>query len=135
MRLGVYDRLPDEKYLKKAYKAYMGRPLHLDEPLAYTEKIQWLKLNDRREIYTTMVDKAQAKDYVSQVLGTSEYCIETLWVWKEFNDINFDALPNQFVLKCTHDSGGLVICKDKEKFDFEAARKIIDKGLSRSFYL
>jgi len=78
MRLGVYDRLPDEKYLKKAYKAYMGRPLHLDEPLAYTEKIQWLKLNDRREIYTTMVDKAQAKDYVSQVLGTSEYCIETL---------------------------------------------------------
>lgn len=135
MKLGLYNRLSDRTFLEKAYKAYMGRNLNLDSPKAYTEKLQWLKLYDRRDVYTTMVDKAQAKEYISRKLGTNEYCIETLGVWDHFDEIDFDMLPNQFVLKCTHDSGGIVICKDKTKLDFEKARETIEEGLKRSFFL
>ena len=135
MKMGLYNRLSDKAFLEKAYRAYMGRDLNLVSPKAYTEKLQWLKLYDRRDIYTTMVDKAQAKGYISERLGTSEYCIETLGVWDRFDDIDFDLLPDQFVLKCTHDSGGIVICKDKSKMDLNKAREIINDGLKRSFFM
>ena len=130
MELGMYNHLSDKEFLEKAYKALMGRSLNLLSPRAYTEKLQWLKLYDRREIYTKMVDKAQAKQYIYDVLGTDEYCIETLGVWDSVENIPFDELPNQFVLKCTHDSGGIVICKDKSKLNVDEAKRILNRGLN-----
>lgn len=131
--LGAYNHLSDEKYLKKQYKFWMGKELNLKHPKTYTEKIQWLKLNDRKPIYTTMVDKFEAKKYVAERIG-EEYIIPTLGVWDNFDDIDFDALPNQFVLKCTHDSGGLVIVRDKSKLDKAKARKKINRCLKTNYF-
>ena len=130
----LYTLLPDKLYLKLKYRAKMGKKLNLKNPQTYTEKLQWLKLYDRKPKYTIMVDKYLAKKYVADQIG-EEYIIPTLGVWDKFEDIDFEKLPNQFVLKCTHDSGGLVICKDKPKLDIEVARKKINKSLKRDFYL
>lgn len=129
----LYRLLPDKQYLKLAYWARMGKKLNLKNPKSFTEKLQWLKLNDRRPIYTVMVDKYEVKKYVADIIG-EEYIIPTLGVWDKFEDIDFDKLPNQFVLKCTHDSGGLVICKDKSKLDLQSARKKINKSLKNNYY-
>ncbi len=107
-RAGKYDHLNDEEYLRKHYNVCLKRELDLDNPLTFNEKLQWLKLYDRKPIYTTMVDKYAVKQYVAEKIG-EEYIIPTLGVWNSFDEIDFDALPDQFVLKCTHDSGGLVI--------------------------
>ena len=125
--------LNDEAYLKLLYKLKTGRKLNLKNPQTFNEKLQWLKLHDRKPIYTTMVDKYEAKKYVADIIG-EEYIIPTLGVYDRFDDIDFDKLPNQFVIKCTHDSGGLVICKDKSKLDIKAAKKKIDKSLRRNYF-
>lgn len=130
---GFYHNMSDEKYLKRLYRIKMGKELDLENPQTFNEKLQWLKIHDRKPIYTTMVDKYEAKKYVASIIG-EEYIIPTLGVWERFDDIDFDALPNQFVLKCTHDSGGLVICRDKSKLDLAAARKKINKCLKRNYY-
>lgn len=124
----------DKKYLALNYRWKIGRKLDWNNLQTYTEKVQWLKLNDQKPEYTTMVDKYLVKDYVANIIG-SEYIIPTLGVWEKAEDIDFNRLPNQFVLKCTHDSGGLVICKDKSKLDIKAARQDIAKGLKMSFYM
>lgn len=126
--------LPDALYLKLFYKWLMHRPLDLDNPRTYTEKIQWLKLYDRNPLYTKMVCKYDAKEYVKSILG-EEYIIPTIGVWDSVEDIDFDSLPNQFVLKCTHDSGGLVICKDKSKLDIYSAKKKLKKCLNTNYYI
>lgn len=95
--------------------------------------MQWLKLHDRKPIYTTMVDKYEVKKYVADILG-EEYIIPTYGVWDRFEDIDFDSLPDQFVLKCTHDSGGLVVCRDKSKLNKEEAKKKINKSLKNNYY-
>ena len=118
---GMLNFLSDENYLKIVYWARMGRKLNLSSPKRYTEKIQWLKLNNRKPEYTIMVDKYLVKKYVADIIG-EEYIIPTLGVWDRFEDIDFSSLPQQFVLKCTHDSGGLVICKDKKILDIEQAK-------------
>lgn len=123
----------DEKCLGFWYKYRFGTRLNLKNPKTFNEKIQWLKLYDRNPLYTTMVDKYEAKKYVASIIG-EEYIIPTLGVWDKFDDIDFDKLPNQFVLKCTHDSGGLAVCKDKKVFDINAARKRINRSLKRNFY-
>lgn len=125
--------LPDEIYLKICYKLAFNKQLDFDNPQTYTEKLQWLKLYDRKPEYTAMVDKYEAKQYVANIIG-EEYTVPTLGVWEHFEDIDFDALPDQFVLKCTHDSGGLVICQEKAKMDLAAARKKINKSLKRNYY-
>ena len=125
--------LPDKAYLKIKYKLAMGKSLDLDNPRTFNEKLQWLKLYDRRPEYTRMVDKYEAKKYVAEKIG-EEYIIPTLGVWDRFDDIDFDSLPDQFVLKCTHDSGGLVIVKDKSKLDRAAAKKKIEKSLKKNYY-
>lgn len=130
---GLLNWMPDEKYLKLIFKTMVGYELNLSEPKTFNEKLQWLKLNDRKPEYTTMVDKYSAKDYVADIIG-SDYIIPTLGMWDSFDEIDFDELPNQFVLKCTHDSGGLVICTDKNKFDYKAARKKITKCLKYNYY-
>lgn len=125
--------LPDKAYLIIIYKLIFGKKLDLDNPQSYNEKLQWLKLYDRNPQYTRMVDKYEAKKYVASIVG-EEYIIPTLGVWDKFDDINFDKLPQQFVLKTTHDSGGVVICRDKSKFDKVAARKKMEKSLHHDYY-
>ena len=130
---GFFGFLPDRLYLKLFYRIKMGKKLNLDNPQTYNEKIQWLKLNDRKDIYTTMVDKYEAKNYAADQIG-EEYIVPTLGVWESFDDIDFEKLPEQFVLKCTHDSGGLVICRDKSNFDKKSAKKTINRCLRRDYY-
>lgn len=125
--------MSDKAYLKLRYNCIMGKKLNLDNPVTYNEKLQWLKLYDRKPEYTKMVDKYEAKKYVADIIG-EEYIIPTLGVWDNVNDIDFDTLPNQFVLKCTHDSGGLVICKDKAELDIENAKNTLNHFLNRNFY-
>ncbi|MGN0457142.1 MAG: ATP-grasp fold amidoligase family protein [Acutalibacteraceae bacterium] len=131
---GFFNWMPDKAFLKMRYKSKFGKKLNLENPQTFNEKLQWLKLYDRKPEYTQMVDKYEAKKYVAERIG-EEYIIRTLGVWEKFEDIDFDSLPNQFVLKCTHDSGGLVICKDKASFDKEAAKKKINKSLKVNYYL
>ena len=132
--LKLYNNMSDKKYLIKEYNATMGKKLNLDNPITYSEKLQWLKLNDRKDIYTTMVDKCKAKQFVSDIVG-EEHTIPTIGIWDSFEEINFDKLPNQFVLKCNHDSGSIVICRDKSKLDLSKTKKIIEKSLKRNYFL
>lgn len=122
----------DEAFVKAYYWCNVGHKLHLTPPVAFTEKIQWLKLNDKRQEFTKMVDKYEAKKYVASIIG-EQYIIPTLGVWNRVEDIDFDSLPNKFVLKCTHDSGGVVICKDKSSFDKDRAMKKLGKAMKRNF--
>ncbi len=131
---GFYKNMPDEAYLRKAFKLRMGYELDLDAPKTFCEKLQWLKLYDRRPEYSTMVDKYEVKKYVAERIG-EKYVIPLLGVWDRFEDIDFDALPDQFVLKCTHDSGGFVVCRDKSVFDKSDARKRLNKHLQTDYYL
>lgn len=133
-RNGQLDRLPDKLYLRLVYLGNMWKWLNLKNPKTYNEKLQWLKLYDRKPEYTTMVDKYEAKKYVSERIG-EEYIIPTLGVWDSFDEIDFDTLPEQFVLKTTHDCGGLVICRDKATLDREAARAKMEKHMQRRYYL
>lgn len=123
----------DKTYLRIKYFIKTHRILHLKNPQTFNEKLQWLKLYDRKPEYTTMVDKYAVKQYVADKIG-AQYIIPTLGVWDRFDDIDFDSLPDQFVLKCTHDSGGLVICRDKSKFDKEDAKKKIEISLKHNYY-
>lgn len=125
--------MSSETFLKKAFRYSMGRELNLENPVTYTEKLQWLKLYDHRPEYTRMVDKYSVKQYVAERLG-EEHVIPVLGVWERAEDIDFDALPQRFVLKTTHDSGGIVVCKDKSKLDIEAARKRMKFFLKRDYY-
>lgn len=135
MNLGLYNSMPDDKWLKKKYKCVFNKELNLDNPSTFNEKLQWLKLHDRKPIYSSMVDKYEAKNYVSNIIG-EEYIIPTLGVWENVDDIDFSLLPEQFVLKCTHNSGvGLCICKDKNKLDVKKAKKGLNKGLKQNYYL
>lgn len=133
-RIAPEFSIPDKLYLHLKYYFRMGKWLHLKHPKTFNEKLQWLKLYGRRPIDTLLSDKYAVKEYITKTIG-SEYVIPLLGVWDKFEDIDFDRLPNQFVLKCTHDSGGVVICKDKLSFDVEAARKKINRGLSHNFYV
>lgn len=132
--LGGFKFLNDTQYLKLMYLVTFKKKLNLSNPVTFNEKIQWLKLNDRNKKYIELVDKYKVKEYVSKTIG-EEYIIPTLGIWNDFDDINFDKLPNNFVLKCTHDSGGLIICSDKKNFDKKKARKKINKCLKRNYFL
>lgn len=130
---GMLNWLDDKTFIKLSYRAATGKRLNLKNPQSFNEKLQWLKLYDRKPEYVTMVDKFLVKDYVANIIG-DEYIIPTLAVYDSFDEIDFDALPNQFVLKCTHDSGGLVICKNKAELDIPAARRKIEKCLKNNYF-
>ncbi len=130
---GFLNWMKDKTYIKIGYRIRMKKKLNLDNPKTFNEKLQWLKLYDRKPEYTTMVDKYEVKRYVAEKIG-EEYIIPTLGVWDTFDDIDFDALPNEFVLKCTHDSGGLIICRDKAALNLKAARKKIKSCLKHNFF-
>ncbi len=124
---------PDKLFVKLKYKLTTGKKLNLKNPQTYNEKLQWMKLYHRKPEYTKMVDKYEVKKYVADKLG-EECIIPTLGVWESFDEIDFDILPEQFVLKCTHDSGGIVICKDKSKLDMEKARFKIERSMKRNYF-
>ena len=129
-----FDAWDDARYLRLLYWAHLGKKLDLENPKTFNEKLQWLKLHDRNPEYTRMVDKYEAKRYVAERIG-QQYVIPTLGVWEHFDEIDFDALPEQFVLKCTHDSGGVVIAKDKATFDRAAAKRKLEAHLRVNYYL
>lgn len=132
--LGIFNSMSDEEYLRKAYRVKMDRSLNLEVPKAYSEKLQWLKLYDRRPEYIKMVDKYEVKEYVAGIIG-DEYVIPLLGVWDDAEKIDFDTLPNQFVLKCTHNSGGIIVCKDKKTFNCDITSKKLCKQLKKNYYL
>ena len=125
--------IPGKIYIKHRYKNSFHKKLDLKHPQTFNEKLQWLKFYDRKDIYTKMVDKYEAKKYVGNVIG-NEYIIPTIGVYKRFNDIDFEKLPNKFVIKCTHDSGGIFICRDKKDFNYDLAKNNINKNLKKNFY-
>lgn len=122
-----------EKYLPRIFKKRMGCSPNLSDPKTYSEKLQWLKLYYHNPLQTKLVDKYEVKKYVADLIG-EEYVIPTLGVWNSVDGINWEALPEQFVLKCTHDSGGLVICKDKSKLDYKEAQKKLRRSLKNNYY-
>lgn len=126
--------IPDGLYLKGVYQDVFGRKLNLQNPQTFNEKLQWLKLYDRNLLYPIMVDKYAAKKYISDLVG-AEYLIPTLGVWDRAEDIDFDLLPDQFVLKTTHDSGGVIICRGKEAFDQTSVKQALKQRLKTNYYL
>jgi len=140
--LGVFLRrclskwMSDESFVKWEYFSGMKRFPNLTHPRTFNEKLQWLKLNDIHPEYSRMVDKAEAKEYVKDMLGedSERYIIPTLGIWNSFDEIDFDTLPNQFVLKTTHDSGGVAVVKDKTKMDIAKVREKIERSLKQNFY-
>lgn len=125
--------LNDKIYLKVLFRLKMGYWMDFNNPQTFNEKLQWLKLYNRRPEYTIMVDKYAVKTYVAERIGEG-YIIPTLGVWDKVEDINWEQLPNQFVLKCTHDSGGIVICHDKSTLNKEESVKRLKRGLKRDYY-
>lgn len=130
---GLLDGLSDENFLKLSYRAYFGYKLNLSNPETFNEKLQWLKLYDRNPKYNKLVDKQLVKEYIAKEIG-KDYVIPTLGVWGAVEKIEFEKLPKQFVLKCTHDSGSTVICTDKDNFDFEKAKKILSSKMKKNLF-
>lgn len=124
---------PDAQYLKIRYWNKYHEKLNLSHPKTFGEKLQWLKIHDRKPQYTEMVDKYEAKQYLADRIG-QEHIVPVLGLYDKFTDIDFDTLPNKFVIKTTHDSGGVVICTDKTKLDLAAAEQKINDSLKRNYY-
>ena len=133
-KMKFFEYVPDRIAVSVKYRNHFYRKLDLKNPQTFNEKLQWLKLYDRRPEYTQMVDKYRAKEYIASVIG-EEYIIPTPGVWKSFDEIDFDKLPDQFVLKCNHGSGDAVICKDKTTFDKESAKTKLTEALKKDYYL
>ena len=127
--------LPDKPYLSLRYRFLMGHWIDWKNPKTFTEKLQWLKVYNRKSEYTMMVDKYAVKQYVADRIG-QQYIIPTLGVWDKTEDIDWDSLPEQFVLKTTHGGGssGVVICKDKANFDRGAAVAKLEESISSDLY-
>ena len=125
--------LPADTFLKIMYKIKTGKELNLENPVLYNEKLQWLKLYDHRPEYTTMVDKYSVKQFVAERIG-NKYVVQLLGVWESVEDIDFYSLPDKFVLKTTHDSGAVIICKNKKVFDINSAKKRLKYFLKRNYY-
>lgn len=131
---GFYKTMPDEEVYKKSYQLSYGKKPDLKHPQGFNEKLMWLKLHDRKPLYTTLVDKYAVRRYIADKVG-EEYLIPLLGgPWESADEIDFDALPNQFVLKCTHDSGSVIVCRDKSRFDIEDARRRLSRRLKRNYY-
>lgn len=132
---GLFDHWDDDRYLSRKFKAAIGQKLNLKDPKTMNEKLQWLKLYDHRPEYTVMVDKYAVRQYIAKKLG-GEYLIPILGVWTSPEEINFEDLPNQFVLKCNHNSGlGMYICKDKSKMNLKKVKADLKKGLKQNYFL
>lgn len=132
---GKYDKMPDKEYLERKFEAILGRKLDIENPKTLNEKLQWLKLYDRKPEYSLYVDKFRVKEYVAKIIG-EKYIIPTLFSWDNVEDIDFSILPNQFVLKCNHNSGlGMCICDDKSKLLFDSVKANLQKGYNENYFL
>lgn len=130
----IVRSIPDAVYLKYMYKKVMGKKLDLKNPQTFNEKLQWLKLYDRNPEYTKMVDKYEVRQYIKDKIG-EQYLIPLVGgPWDKWEDIDFSKLPDQFVLKCTHDSGSVAICRNKDEFDFDSIRKKFNRALKGNFF-
>lgn len=130
---GWFSHMNDETYLEKLYRARLGKKLNLNPPVTINEKIQWLKLHDRDPKHVQLVDKAAVRDFVAETVG-GEYLVPLLGKWENPDDIDFEKLPERFVLKCTHNSGGVILCADKRCFDIASAKKKLRKLLKQDYY-
>lgn len=132
--LAFFRYASDKAYIKKKYREKFGKELNLKNPQTFNEKLQWLKLYHRKPLFTRMVDKYSVRSYIAERVGP-EYLIPSLGVWEHPDQIDFDALPEQFVLKCTHNSGyGTCICRDKSKLDIEKAKQMLREGLAQDYF-
>lgn len=132
----IYDLgrfIPDSLWVKINYWKKFHVIPNLRNPKTFNEKLTWMKLHDRNPKYVQMVDKLTAKEYVNKIIGGG-YIIPTLKVWDSPEDVDIEELPEQFVLKCTHNSGGIVICRDKDKFDLKGAKKKLEKTFYRNYF-
>ena len=129
---GFFQRMDDERYLRLLYRGVMGYRLHLNPPRTYCEKLQWLKLHDKNPLYPTLCDKIAVREFV-RARGEEAYLTPLLGVWETPDDIDFSALPERFALKCTHDSGGVVLCQNRAEFDESAAREKLSAWLKRDY--
>lgn len=132
---GLLNKMPDKKFLSVMYRATFRKKLNWENPQTFSEKLQWLKLNDRKPIYEKMVDKYEAKEFVAERIGKEHIIAVIGGPWNHPDEIDFDALPEQFVLKTTHDCGGVLVCRDKSKFDVQAAKEFLLQHLQREYYL
>lgn len=129
----VFRKIPDSLYLKIEYQLVMGKKLDLKKPQTFNEKLQWLKINDRKSQYTHFVDKFEVRKYIAEEIG-EEYLIPLLGVYDNFDEIDFEALPDQFVLKPTHTSGNVYVCKDKSQINYDELKREIGSWLKRQYY-
>ena len=129
----TYKWWPDSLWLRIIYKTKFQRNLNLDNPQSFNEKLNWLKINDRNPLYTRLANKYDVKEYVRECIG-EEYVVPCYGVWDSFDDIDFDALPDRFILKCTHDSGGRIVCTDKTTFDKRWAKEKLETTMHNNFF-
>ena len=134
-RRGWLNFLPDKAYLSILYRANFKKKIDWKNPKTFNEKLQWLKLYDRNPIYCDMVDKYAAKEFAAERIDSAYIVPALAGPWNSFDEINFDVLPDQFVLKSTHDCGGVFICKDKKSIDYQKAKHFLEKHLQRNYYL
>lgn len=130
---GMLNFLPDTVFVPFIYRMSTGKKLNLSNPVTFNEKVQWLKLNDHNPLYVQLVDKYAVREYIAKKIG-NQFLIPLIGKWSKVEDIDFDKLPNEFVLKCNHDSGGIVICKDKKTLDINSAKKKLEDHLKRNHY-
>ncbi|MDE7446836.1 MAG: glycosyl transferase [Lachnospiraceae bacterium] len=130
---GISKLISDKKYVELLYFFFYKEKLDLENPKTFNQKLQWLKLNDKKDIHTIMADKYQAKKYVAEVIG-KEYVIPTIKVYDCVDDIRYEELPDQFAIKCTHDSGSTFICRNKERFEWKKVKKNLERALSRNYF-
>lgn len=133
IKTGITNLLSDESFIKLTFFIKMGRVIDLDNPRTFNEKLNWQKLYYRKPYLSDLIDKYEVKQIVREKIG-DEFIIPTLGIWNEFDDISFESLPNKFVIKCTHDSGSVIICNDKKKFDIQEAKKRITKCLRKNHF-
>lgn len=133
LNLKIFRLVPDSLFLRIHYRIRTREQLNLNDPQSFNEKLQWLKLHDKNSNYPKLVDKYEVKKIVKDVIG-KEHVIKNYGVWNSFDEIDFELLPSNFVLKCTHDSGTVVICRDKKQFDFSQAKAKLEKSLKRNYY-
>lgn len=133
-RKGFFHNVPDKIWMQKAWKFKTGKSIDFAHPKGFNEKLQWLKLYDHNPLYTTLVDKVKARDYVERK-GLRNILAPVLGVWEHPDDINFQTLPQCFVLKCNHNSGdGMVLCKDKSNLDIQKAKHGLKKAMADNYY-
>lgn len=132
-RYKLLNWVPDKIYMTLLFRAKMGYRIDWKNPKTFNEKLNWMKLNDRKRLYSVLADKYEVKAFVESVIG-KEYVVPNIGVWNSFDEIKFEELPNQFVVKCTHNSGGIVICKDKTQLNFQDLKKKYEKLLKENYY-